>query len=67
MDNDFLTIRQAAEYLGVSIHTMRHYATNRVFPMYRSGGGKLLFVEKSELTKWKQAQRIERSAKYERV
>ena len=61
MENELLTIRQAANFLGVSIHTMRHYATRRVFPMYRSGGGKLLFIDKSDLIKWQTSQRIERS------
>lgn len=60
MERNFLTIREAAEYIGVSIHTMRHYATRRVFPMYRNGGGKLLYVELDELEKWLKAQRIER-------
>ncbi|MBR5957507.1 MAG: helix-turn-helix domain-containing protein [Salinivirgaceae bacterium] len=67
MESEMLTIRQAAAFLGLSLHTMRKYATERRFPMYRSGGGKLLFVEKSELVKWLQAQRIERAARFERV
>jgi len=63
MDRDFLTLRQAATYLGISIHTMRHYASDRVFPLYRCGG-KLLFVEKAELDKWRLSHRIEPSFKF---
>ena len=65
--SELLTIRQAAEFTGLSLHTMRKYATERRFPMFRSGGGKLLFIEKSELLNWKKAQSIDRAAKYERV
>lgn len=64
MDKTYFNLRQAATYLGVSIHTMRHYAADRKFTLYRQGG-KLLFVDKDDLDNWRLSGRIERSLKQE--
>lgn len=58
MDKTYFNLRQAATYLGVSIHTMRHYAADRKFTLYRQGG-KLLFVDKDDLDNWRLSGRIE--------
>lgn len=49
-DDDFLTVNQVADFIGLSKHTIYKKAEHKSIPFYRIGG--LLRFKKSELLEW---------------
>lgn len=56
--NDYLRTKDAAEYLGVAIDTLRGYARDGLIP-YSRPGGRLLIFSKADLDKWIEKHRSE--------
>lgn len=50
MDN-YISIEEAADYLGVKTSTVRSWIKNKGMPHYRVGG-KLLKFKRSEIDEW---------------
>ena len=51
MENKFLDIKEAAEYLGYSAGYLYKLASRKKIPSYQPTGNKILF-DKEEIEKW---------------
>lgn len=51
-----LTTDEAAEYMGISIHTMYKLSSNMSVPTYKPGG-KMCYFKREELDEWMQRNR----------
>ena len=60
-----LTVREAAEILGIKEETLHLWASQRRIPHYRLGRKAIRFKE-AELTAWLEARRIEASPAFSR-
>jgi excisionase family DNA binding protein len=49
----WLITREAAEYLGLSIHAMHRLTAERSIPLHQEGPGARCFFKRSELDKWR--------------
>ena len=54
---DFLTAKEAAEYIGASLNYFYKLTSNHRLPMYNPSGRKLLF-KRSELQAWIEKSRV---------
>lgn len=50
-ENKFMTIKEAAEYLGYSVGYLYKMVKNKDIPSYQPTGNKILF-DKEEIEKW---------------
>ena len=57
-DKPLYTIKEAAVFLGVKRSYLYQLIRENQIPYYRSQGGKLIYLRRSDLTKWAQALRI---------
>lgn len=51
LNDNYISIEEAAEYLGVKVPTIRSWIKNKGMPHYRIGG-KLLKFKRSEIDAW---------------
>lgn len=51
IDNDIMNYKEAAEYLGYSVGTLRQKVFYKKIPCYRSMNGRIYFL-KNELRDW---------------
>jgi excisionase family DNA binding protein len=51
MEETFLSIREAAEYLGISQHQVYKLSAGRNFPTYSPTGGRV-YILKSDINDW---------------
>ena len=51
----YMTTKETAEYLRVSIHTIRHYVFNRIIPYKKLGkNGKTILFTRDDLDKFRE-------------
>ena len=50
-ENKFITIKEAAEYLGYSVGYLYKLVSKKEIPFYQPTGSKILF-DKEEIEKW---------------
>jgi excisionase family DNA binding protein len=53
-DNGWLTARQAAEYLGLSVAALHRLTAARTIPFAQDAPGCKLWFKRSELDQWRQ-------------
>ena len=51
IENKFITIKEAAEYLGYSVGYLYKLLSKKEIPFYQPTGSKILF-DKNEIEKW---------------
>lgn len=51
IENKFITIKEAAEYLGYSVGYLYKLVSKKEIPFYQPTGSKILF-DKNEIEKW---------------
>lgn len=56
MPEHYMTTRQAAEYLGLSMQTLRHYRSQGKGPMYHKRNARMVHYTKEDLDAWMQAE-----------
>lgn len=59
-DNEFLSVRQLTEFLGVSEDTVYSWTMRKAIPHFKLG--KMLRFHKAEIIRWMEAKRVEPSA-----
>lgn len=62
--DDYLTIKDAAEYLGVSINTLRNWANDGKFPVHRNPINNYRLIKKVDLDQL--LEQVEQSAETKR-
>ena len=52
MNDEFITVYQAAEIVGCAVGTIRQAAYRGMLPMYRGKGRRYILVNRKELEEW---------------
>ena len=64
MENELITYKQAAEFLHLSVNTLRNYVCLSKVPFFRSETGRVYF-DPAELREWMRHERVETKASVE--
>lgn len=65
MVSEYLTLKEAAAYLGVKIDKVYELTAAHAFPTFKPGG-KITYVKRSDLNNWIEAARIESAENIDR-
>lgn len=52
-EDGWLTARDAAAYLGLSVHALHRLTAERAVPFHQDGAGHKLWFKRSELDQWR--------------
>jgi len=65
LTKEYLTLKEAAAYLGVKIDKVYELTAAHAFPTFKPGG-KITYVKRSDLNNWIEAARIESAENIDR-
>lgn len=49
---EFMNVREAAEFVGLSVHGIYSLTSQKRIPHYKPGGGRRVMFKRSELEQW---------------